>query len=184
MLSLRLDVASEMVNHGARIAVMGQAQGLREMPELQNLSSAWNDTRGIGASLGQPLTVGAEENLLCLDNDVHRGEIIFVHSFAHAMRSLGIGRLEADFDDRLETAYDTALFEGKWLDAFSRESFAQYWAEGVQSWLDVNLAPPNEVHNEINTRVELRSYDPALHEIIADYLPEQSAASDCFNFLP
>ena len=180
MLALRADVTREMIDNGARVAVMAPSQSLRDLPELANISSEWNNTRGIGAAVGQPLTVAAEENLLCLEGDVYQGEVILVHSFAHAMRSLGIARLEADFDTRLEALYDAALFEGKWLDAFSSDSFPQYWAEGVQTWFDVNLYPPNQYHNEINTRVELESYDPGLYNFIAEYLPAGEAGVDCF----
>jgi hypothetical protein len=180
MLALRSDVRAAMIARGARVAVIGRDEGLRDLPELMGLSNDWSNTRGIGAWAGQPLTVGTEENLLCFDNDVYRGEIILVHSMAHAMRALGIRPLESDFDERLEAAYQSALFEGKWTDAFASESFPQYWAEGVQCWFDANLAPPNPYHNEINTRSELEEYDPSLHAIIAEYFDATSGILDCF----
>ena len=95
------------------------------------------------------------------------------------MRALGIKPLEPDFDYRLEAAYEAAIFEGKWIDAFASESFPQYWAEGVQSWLNSNLSPPNIYHNEINTREELADYDPALHSIISEYLPAVEEVVPC-----
>jgi hypothetical protein len=180
MLAKRADIRAEMLRRGARVAVIAQTQALHDLPELTNLSSDWDATRGIGATVYQPLTVGTEENLLCYSADVHRGEVILVHSFAHAMRALGTARLEPDFDARLEALYDTAMFEGKWQNAFANESFPQYWAEGVQSWFNVNLAPPNMYHNEINTRAELADYDPRLYEFIAAYMPEADSILDCF----
>lgn len=184
MLAKRNDVRAQMITGGARVAVIGTGQGLKDLPELTGLSNDWNSTRGIGAAATQPLTVGTEENLLCLDNDVHRGEVILVHSFAHAMRSLGIRQMEEDFDEHLEASYQAALFEGKWTDAFASESFPQYWAEGVQCWFNANLSPPNPVHNEINTRAELAEYDPRLYELIAEYMPETDDILDCFEAEP
>jgi len=180
MLAKRSDVRAQMIDNGARVAVIASDQGLKALPELTGLSNDWNDTRGVGATATQPLTVGTEENLLCLQNDVHRGEVILVHSLAHAIRSLGISQMEEDFDERLEASYQAALFEGKWTDAFARESFPQYWAEGVQCWFNANLSPPNPYHNEINTRAELAEYDPRLYELIAEYMPETDDILDCF----
>ena len=181
MLALRDDVRSEMIARGARIAVIAPHERLSDLPELMGVSNSLANTRGIGAWVGQPLTIAAEENLLCLENDVYRGEIILVHSMAHAMRALGIGSLEPDFDRRLEAAYQSSVyFEGKWRDAFASESFPQYWAEGVQCWFDANLAPPNPYHNEINTRSELAEYDPSLYAIIEDYFEPTADILDCF----
>ncbi len=184
MLAKRADVAAAMIANGSRVAVIAREEGLNDLPELMNLSNDWQGTRGIGASVSQPLTVGTEENLLCEDDDVYHGEVILVHSFAHAMRALGIRNLEPDFDTRLEAAYEAALFAGKWTDAFASDSFPQYWAEGVQSWFNVNLAPPNAYHNEVNTRAELQSYDPELYAIISEYLPAVDSVLDCFRVLP
>lgn len=177
MLAKRSDVRAEMISRGARVAVIGRNEKLSDLPELAGLENEW---RGVGAWVGQPLSVGTEENLLCLENDVYRGEVILVHSMAHAMRALGIRPLEPDFDERLEAAYQSALFKGKWTNAFASESFPQYWAEGVQCWFDANLSPPNPYHNEINTRSELAEYDPELHAIIAEYFDARSDILDCF----
>jgi hypothetical protein len=180
MLAKRADILAEMVDNGARVAIIARDEGLHDLPELADLSSDWVNTRGVGATSTRPLTVATEENLLCLDNDVHRGEVILVHSLAHAVRALGIDQLEPDFDRRLEAAYEAALFDGKWLGTFASESFPQYWAEGVQSWFNANLTPPNGIHNEVNTRPELLAYDPELYSIISEYFPEHAAILDCY----
>ena len=35
----------------------------------------------------------------------------------------------------------------------------------MQSWYDANQTPQTGIHNEIDTREELRTYDPALFAI-------------------
>lgn len=46
-------------------------------------------------------------------------------------------------------------------------------AEGVQSYFNVNgyADPPDGLHNRINTRVKLRSYDPELFQLVHDIFP-------------
>ncbi|MEZ5430677.1 MAG: hypothetical protein R3F31_05750 [Verrucomicrobiales bacterium] len=43
----------------------------------------------------------------------------------------------------------------------------EYWAEGVQSWFDGNRENDFE-HNQVNTREELKSYDPALAKLLRE----------------
>ena len=51
----------------------------------------------------------------------------------------------------------------------------------MQSWFNVNKErdPVDGVHNAVNTREELQSYDPTLYDIIAKYFPatEQSVSA-------
>jgi hypothetical protein len=104
MLAARSDVADHMLENGARVAVMGENEEIRELPELAGLSSAWQGERGAGATLERATTACAEENLLCLPSDVYREEKILVHSFAHSIRSLGIAPFDPQFDERLGQA--------------------------------------------------------------------------------
>lgn len=181
MLALRDDVRRQMIAHGARVAVIGRNELLTDIPEFRNLGADWSQQRGAGATLDNPLSGCAEENLLCLPNDPYKGEKLLIHSFAHAMRSLGIIPIDASFDPTLQSDYDAALAAGKWADTFAATNYPQYWAEGVQDWFDANLqaSPANGIHNEINTRVELRAYDPALAELIGRYLPDSDWRPPC-----
>lgn len=181
MLSERSDVAEEMAQNGARVAIVDEDRRLTELPDFQDLGPEWDDERGAGATLEFPTAGAAEENLLCLESDVYHGEVLLVHAFAHAVRNLGIRPLEEDFDTRLATLYETALDAGKWQDTYAATTRAQYWAEGVQSFYGVNLErdPPDGIHNYVNTPEELLDYDPALFELIDEYLPENLTVS-CF----
>jgi hypothetical protein len=181
MLAAHDDVRREMIADGARIAVMGQSELLTDLPDFRDLGPDWTNERGRGATLDNPVSGAAEENLLCLPGDPYQGEKILVHSFAHAMRSLGIIPLDSSFDPQLSADYDAALAAGKWTDTFAATNYPQYWAEGVQDWFDANLeaSPADGIHNEINTRDELRAYDPALAELIARDLPDSTWRPSC-----
>jgi hypothetical protein len=176
--SARGDVVDQMIAHQARVAVIGQNELITELPEFKNLGPEWTDNRGGGATLDSPVSAAAEENLLCLSGDVYVGETIMIHAFAHGMRSLGIIPLDPTFDPRLQAAYDAALAAGKWANTFAATEYPQYWAEGVQSWFDANQQPDG-LHNTVNTRVELAAYDPALYDLIAEYLPASDWRPHC-----
>lgn len=47
---------------------------------------------------------------------------------------------------------------------------AEYWAEGVQSWFGTNRHDDN-AHNHVDTRDELKAYDPELSGLIAEAFP-------------
>ena len=44
----------------------------------------------------------------------------------------------------------------------------------MQDWFNVNaeMKEPDGKHNWVNTREELKEYDPGLYEIISEYFPE------------
>lgn len=47
-------------------------------------------------------------------------------------------------------------------------------AEGVQNWFNVNAEVPysDGKHNRLNTRQELKKYDPDLYQLIGQYFSE------------
>ena len=52
----------------------------------------------------------------------------------------------------------------------------EYLAEGAQSYFDCNdeQNPPNGIHNHVNTRTELKSYDPVLYGFLKEIFPCQN----------
>ena len=61
---------------------------------------------------------------------------------------------------------------------YAAENTDEYWAEGVQSWFGLNDSP-GPIHNEINTRAELESYDPALAKLIREVFGETGVSASC-----
>lgn len=59
---------------------------------------------------------------------------------------------------------------------YASTNIEEYWAEGVQNWFNVNAEVDNDEgdgkHNKINTREELKRYDPGLYNILARFFPE------------
>lgn len=179
-------VVKSMADNGAKVVVMAKTEVTTDVPEHAFLKydpeTDWDKrARGLGGTLHAPTTSCAEENVLCLEGDRYWEEDILVHEFAHAIHGLGISPVYEDFNAELQAGLDAALAEGKWTNTYAGSNIHEYWAEGVQSWFNVNKErdPIDGVHNAVNTREELKAYDPVLYDIIARFFPpvEQSVSA-------
>lgn len=170
MLEGRADIAEALEKNGLRCVVMAYDERTTDVPEQREMQPKdfWDvRARGLGASRHTPVVSCGEENLLDYPGDPYKSENILIHEFAHAMHGLGLVDVDPTFDDRLKGAYEAALAEGKWKGTYAASNAAEYWAEGVQSWFDTNREPDFQ-HNEVNTREELKAYDPALAALIEE----------------
>ncbi|HEX6271710.1 MAG TPA: hypothetical protein VFZ53_01655 [Polyangiaceae bacterium] len=188
LLDKRADVRARLAENGFRVAVIGVDEVLTELPEYRDLDELYPDVdwdytiRSLGAGLlERPVSTVGEENLLCSSDDPYAGESIAIHSIAHGLRSFGIVDVDPPWDERLEAAYEAATRAGLWEGTFAATDASQYWAEGVQGWYDANLeaTPADGLHNEVDTRRELKAYDPELWALIAEYVPEDDWRPAC-----
>ncbi|KYF75161.1 hypothetical protein BE17_35885 [Sorangium cellulosum] len=187
MLGYRDDVRQAMIANHTRVAVMAETEVTTDIPEHSDLYEAFPGTdwdtraRGLGATPARPASSCAEENVLCYPSDPYLGEDILVHEFSHAIAIMGIAFAEPTFDQELEDVFEGAIQAGKWADTYAATNKDEYWAEGVQDWFDTNIEsiPGNGIHNEINTRAELRDYDRPLHDLIARYFPDDAWRPTC-----
>jgi hypothetical protein len=171
MLQGRSEIAPEMASRKVRIAVMAVAEFTTDIPEHSDLTPDWDRrARGLGATQWRPASSCAEENLLECPGDPYRGESILVHEFAHSIHLMALRHLDPTFDGRLESTYQAAMSAGLWSDTYAANNSQEYWSEGVQSYFGCNPRVPNASHNDINTRAELRRYDPGLCRLIRQQL--------------
>ncbi|MDD2245379.1 MAG: hypothetical protein PHR13_12325 [Dysgonamonadaceae bacterium] len=178
---LPADVMESMTSRNTRIGIMARYEGTTDIPEHAHLV---NDTtlnwdvraRGLGGTVNRPLTTCAEENILAYQIDKYHAEDILIHEFAHTIHYVGIAPIDDNFNNRLQVSLDEAIANGRWINTYAATNIAEYWAEGVQNWFDVNAEVDNDSgdgkHNKVNTREELRLYDPGLFKIISEYFPE------------
>ncbi len=170
MLAQRPDVRDAMINSGSRLIVMAHEEFTTDMPDHAHLrpKDFWDArARGLGGSRTDPVCSCAAENLLRYPGDPYATENILIHEFAHNIHLRGMVNVDPTFDDRLQAAYDHAMAAGLWKTKYASTNKEEYWAEGVQSWFDNNRAPDHD-HNHVNTRQELREYDPELAEMCAE----------------
>lgn len=172
------EVLDSMVAHNVRVAVMARYEGTTDIPEHAYLR---NDTtlnwdcraRGLEGTMELPLTTCAEENILAYQIDQYHAEDILIHEFAHTIHLVGINLVDSSIDKKLQTLMDKAIREGKYQNTYALENFIEYWAEGVQDWFNVNaeVPYPDGKHNWVNTREDLKRYDPRLYKLISKYFP-------------
>lgn len=186
MMSLRQDLLAQMIANNTVAAVTADGEGITQIPAYSDLDTVfpipgdtWDDRArgGLGATKARPVSSGTEENVLCTANDPYQDggvhEDIFLHEFAHSVDLMALEDLDPDFLDEVQAAYDDALANNLFDNTYADDNVEEYWAEGVQTWFNANLEsdPPNGLHNSVNTRAELETYDPALHSLISRIFP-------------
>jgi hypothetical protein len=147
-----------------RVAVMAYSERTTDLPEHRNLKpkAYWDwRARGLGASRETPVVSCGEENLLGYRGDPYSTENILIHEFGHGIDSVGLRAVDPTFRTRLRQAFKAAQDKGLWKGTYASTNPAEYWAEGVQSWFDTNRQNDSQ-HNHVDTREELKAYDPAL----------------------
>jgi hypothetical protein len=186
-------VRAAMARNGARLAIIGATEPTTAIPEneiLQNHAEfeGWDGrARGLGGTMQYPVGSGAEENILCQSGDRYDGEDILIHEFAHSIHNLGLAPTYSDFQSKLDAAFANAKSVKRWSDAgpngmgdtYALKDAWEYFAEGVQSWFNVNQQP-DASHNQVDTRAELETYDPELYALIASYFPADVRACSCY----
>ncbi|MDJ0973955.1 MAG: hypothetical protein QNJ98_05810 [Planctomycetota bacterium] len=168
----RRDVLKALAKAKVRLCVMAYTEMTTAVPEHKTLEPGkWWDrrARGLGPSKARPCVSCAEENLLAYPGDPYPRENILVHEFAHAIDLMALRTLDPAFESKLAVAYGNAVREGLWKGTYAGENKEEYWAEGLQSWFDTNR-PPDSLHNHVDTRRELKAYDPRLAKLITEAL--------------
>lgn len=173
MLKNRPDLLKQLGKSKARLAVMGVKEVTLDVPEHSDLKppERWNKSRGLGATWHRPAVSCAEENILCCPGDPYPTENILVHEIAHAIHLMAINVLDKTFDGRLKAAYKKSLAEGKWKGTYAANHYHEYWAEAVQCWFNTNREN-DKIHNHVNTRAELKEYDPVVAKFCQEVFEE------------
>ena len=188
MLKLIPDAKIKMITNKLRVGIIGKSEKPTQMPEYSDLYTAFpgtdwdNRARAYGATLGRPLTTNCEENMLCQSNDRYKGEEILTHEFAHAIHELGLRFTVPTFDNELLAAFTNAKSKGLWTNTYAISDYREYWAEAVQCWFNANLEaiPSNGIHNQVNTRAELQTYDVTLYNLLKKYFTDENIKHGCY----
>ncbi len=160
LLTAHPEIFATLRKNGVRVVVMAHNEYTTDVPEQADWDRKeyWDKrARGMG---GQISSCG-EENLLAFPGDPYSTENLLIHEFAHTIHDYGLKDLVPNFDKQITAAYDKAIAAGLWKDTYAGTNAHEYWAEGVQSWFD-NNRENDAIHNSIDTRAELKDYDPAL----------------------
>ena len=182
MLAKRPDVKAHMVKKGCHVMVIGKDEETCDLPEFAHICNCedsikyWNwRARGFGGAPEDEFSSSCgEENLLALPQDKYVGENILIHEFAHLIHTVGIVGVEPDFNERLEALRQNAIRKGLWEKTYAVSNKEEYFAECVQSFFNCNryAEPANGVHNWVNRRTTLKTYDPDMYRLLQEYFYE------------
>ena len=151
-----------------RIVLVARNEQMSSIPEVFAAFGTSLDARywgGFGATQFMPITGATEANLM----DNFGNENIFVHEFAHTLMDMALSGIDPNFTPELQAAYSNAQTNYLWTNTYAITNIKEYWAEGVQTYFNVNFEGAvngDGVHNNINTRAELQTYDPLLYQLI------------------
>lgn len=160
MLTAHPEIIGTLKKNGVRVVVMAHNEYTTDVPEQADWDrKEYWDKRARG--MGGRISSCGEENLLSFPGDPYSTENLLIHEFAHTIHDYGLKDLIPDFDKQITEAYEKATKAGLWKDTYAGSNAHEYWAEGVQSWFD-NNRENDSIHNDIDTRAELKKYDPAL----------------------
>ena len=188
LLAARPDLEESVATLIDAVAIIGQDERITDLPEFGDLYTIHpgTDWHRLGRSFPGteeiPTAAGAEENLLCLESDRFAGEDMFVRDFGWTIRRFGIAVVDHDLDRAIEEAYGRAIAADLWRNTVAEVNSDMYWAEGVQSFFDANNEENDEkdqIHNHVDTRAELRAYDPFLYELLVRAFGETDWRPSC-----
>jgi hypothetical protein len=188
LLAARPDLAESVANSIDGVAIIGRDQRLTDLPEFEDIyrihpGTDWHRLgRSFPGTEEIPVAAGAEENLLCLETDRFEGEDMFVRDFGWTIRRFGIALVDHDLDRAIEAAYGRAIAADLWRNTVAEVNSDMYWAEGVQSFFDANneeIDEKDQIHNHVDTRDELRAYDPFLYELLVKVFGETNWRPEC-----
>ncbi|MFC9463132.1 hypothetical protein [Streptomyces coelicoflavus] len=159
---------NELARRNVRVVLVARGERMSSIPEVRAAYGSSLDDRywaGMGATDHLPISVGTEANLM----DDQGGENVFAHEYGHTVAEMALRRIDPAFGNDLDTAFQQARTASRWNNTYAGTNAAEYWAEGLQSYFGINREGPvggDGVHNAINTRVELQSYDPPLFKLL------------------
>ena len=188
LLAARSDLAESVATSIDGVSVIGRDQRITDLPEFEDVYQIHpgTDWHRLGRSFPGteeiPVAAGAEENLLCLESDRFEGEDMFVRDFGWTIRRFGIALVDHSLDRAIEDAYGRAIAADLWRNTVAEVNSDMYWAEGVQSFFDANneeIDEKDQIHNHVDTRAELRTYDPFLYELLVRTFGETDWRPSC-----
>ena len=173
MIGHRVDVLQALVQKRVRFSVIAHNELITEIPEYSDQGPDFLQywARGAGGSgkSGHSAVSSSEENLLNYPSGGGSYNVL-IHEFAHAIHLYGLNTIDPTFDKRLTRAYDAAMEKGLWKGTYASSDRREYWAEGTQSWFTPEDTPDDNspTRNHVNTRTELKNYDPGLAALLAE----------------
>ena len=177
-------IAANMAKYNCSLAIYSPQQNAYFIPEHRGgFRTSMYDVEGYGGSIHNNCVSSiAERNVLrtkgnpnAVLNTAYPDENILIHEFGHCIKSVGIELLEDQtLANELFDAYVNAKESGLWPNTYRISNSDEYFATMCAVWFNVM----DEVDNwndgtrcPLNTREELKKYDPVTYAFFEKILP-------------
>lgn len=184
MLSFRPDILAQLKINRLRVGIVADEEVTSDLPEysdVENKKEFNSRARGYGGSIEEPFVSVAEENLMRdgkqnppVRKDEWASMDVFVHEFAHGMYFNGLNYTDKEFEKNLKKIYENSLKKGLWQNTYAASNIKEFFAECVGAWFDVKTEGKkggDGTNNSINTREELKQYDPEMYQFLLRIFP-------------
>ncbi len=182
MLSKRPEIAAEMVENGADVAIYSYPEeNAYYLPEFRiqtdpNVSPAL----GLGGNMQLNTSSFAESTVL------GHGENVLVHEFGHAIKALGISQLaDQSLIREYEEAYIHANLSGLWPDTYAISNAEEFFASVSTVWFECGYETDMNwggTAGPVNTKEDLKMYDPQTYEFFSKIYPDEHLPEDCWDY--
>jgi len=176
MLADHARIRDHMYKNKGRVSVITISEHVTTLPEYRHLRG-WTH-RAAGGTMGIPVTVGAEENILCDPRDpFSREQDILLHEFAHGVQLIAAATAIPDWQSRLQRSYLHARSQGLWSNTYANTNNIEYFAETTMAYFNQQRAGRrggDGIQNDINTRDKLYRHDPTVYKLIEEIFPCRS----------
>ncbi|MDR7114110.1 hypothetical protein J2X03_004015 [Microbacterium trichothecenolyticum] len=181
-------IAATMAANGCSLAVYGSRENAYLVPEHRGgYNPTMYDVEGYGGNMWNNCVSSiSERNVLRTRGDANTflntaypNENILVHEFGHAVLSVGIEeQADQTLSDAFFAAYENAYTTGRWPNTYAMSNRDEFFATLSAIWFDNMAEKPDwndGVRSPINTRAELKEYDPVSYAFFATIYPDDVA---------
>ncbi|WP_018750642.1 hypothetical protein [Paenibacillus sanguinis] len=182
MLGKRPEITRKLVEHGAALAIYGLQENAYDVPEHRGGADFLHyEVEGFGGMTDIPVTSVSEKNIMRYTEGPYqtkyKHESILAHEFGHAIHLIGINNLEDQtLAGELVNAYKHAVDHRLWPNTYAISNYEEYFATLTAVWFNVMAESKDGswdgVRGPVNTRDELKSYDPVGYAFFASIYPE------------
>lgn len=176
--------AEVMVKSHTELAIYGKQETAYSIPEHRmGYLVMHRPVEGYGAVMENPVGSISEVNVMRLLEGPcqtrYRHELILAHEFSHGIHLIGLEYAkDQSLADQFREIYLHAKESGKWPKTYAISNYEEYFATLSTIWFNVMEESPdgtwNGVRGPVNTREELKIYDPEAYEFFRRIYPETS----------
>lgn len=184
-------IPERLVENEAKMALYGPHENAYFIPEHRY---GWDPNmyyvEGYGGSFyNNAVSSIAERNVIrSLTGEVqtaYRNENILVHEFGHCVKLVGMDDLkDASLRREFQNIYSKCVREGLWPNTYAISNSDEFFATMCTIWFNVMEEVPDwtdGVRSPINTREELKEYDPDTYAFFEKIFPSDKSLPAPWN---